>query len=177
MAAGVRHLVVVQGDQLDAGAAMMNLKLLDPRTIVRAAEQAYAGSRAPLASVEGSIRQILDWREYVRGVYWLLMPGYLDRNALEAHEPLPSFYWDGATSLACLRAVIRQTLDLGDAHRRHFFAHHRAWLETSPRLALAGKNLDRFSAAELAASPRRAADIRAHGGQPPKEERGFSPGV
>jgi deoxyribodipyrimidine photolyase-related protein len=97
-------------------AAAMNLKLLNPRDVIRAAEQALARRRASLASVEGFIRQILGWREYVRGVYWLHMPGYVDRNALRAVEPLPKFYWTAETPMACLRASIRQTLDLGYAH-------------------------------------------------------------
>jgi deoxyribodipyrimidine photolyase-related protein len=96
--------------------AAMNLKLLDPREVIRAAEQAHAGGLAPLASVEGFIRQILGWREYVRGIYWLHMPAYLERNALGAREPLPAFYWTGETPMACLRASIGQSLELGYAH-------------------------------------------------------------
>lgn len=96
--------------------AAMNLKLLSPRRAVEAAEQAYREGRAPLASVEGFIRQILGWREYVRGVYWHHMPEYLARNALGARAPLPGFFWTGDTELRCLHHVIRQTLDLGYAH-------------------------------------------------------------
>jgi deoxyribodipyrimidine photolyase-related protein len=95
---------------------VMNLKLLNPRECVEAAEAACRAGRAPLASVEGFIRQILGWREYVRGIYWTQMPGYLDRNALDAHEPLPTFYWTGATDMACLRDAITQTLTHGYAH-------------------------------------------------------------
>jgi len=97
-------------------AAAMNLKLLDPRQVIAAAEQAYRDGSVPLASVEGFIRQILGWREYVRGVYWLHMPGYLERNALSAREPLPGFYWSGDTDLQCLRESIGQTLRYGYAH-------------------------------------------------------------
>jgi len=96
--------------------AAMNLKLLDPRVVIAAAEEAYRDGRAPLASVEGFIRQILGWREYVRGIYWHFMPGYLERNALEAHEPLPEFYWTGKTAMACLRDALGQTLEHGYAH-------------------------------------------------------------
>lgn len=96
--------------------AAMNLKLLDPREVVGAAERAYREGRAPLASAEGFIRQILGWREYVRGIYWHFMPEYLEKNALGAREPLPAFYWDGETEMACLRDAITQTLDLGYAH-------------------------------------------------------------
>lgn len=94
----------------------MNLKLLNPRDAVAAAEKAYREGRAPLASVEGFIRQILGWREYVRGIYWQFMPRYLERNELEATQPLPAFYWTGETDMNCLRAVIRQTLEIGYAH-------------------------------------------------------------
>lgn len=96
--------------------AAMNLKLLHPREVVAAAEAAYRSGHAPLASVEGFIRQILGWREYVRGIYWTQMPGYLERNALGASAPLPAFYWTGDTDLACLRDALQQTLRLGYAH-------------------------------------------------------------
>jgi deoxyribodipyrimidine photolyase-related protein len=94
----------------------LNLKLLNPRELVAAAEAAYRRGHAPLASAEGFIRQVLGWREYVRGVYWTQMPGYLSRNALDAQSPLPSFYWTGDTEMACLRDAIGQTLRLGYAH-------------------------------------------------------------
>ncbi len=94
----------------------MNLKLLDPRTAIAAAVGALERGEAPLASVEGFVRQILGWREYVRGVYWLEGPAYLERNALDAHQPLPAFYWTGETDYACLRAAIGQVLEYGYAH-------------------------------------------------------------
>ncbi len=97
-------------------AAAMNLKLLDPRDVIRAAEAAYRAGLAPLNAVEGFIRQILGWREYVRGVYWLHMPDYLNRNALDANRPLPDFYWTGDTEMNCLRQAIGQTLQYGYAH-------------------------------------------------------------
>ncbi len=96
--------------------AAMNLKLLSPRQVVEAALAALAAGEAPIEAVEGFIRQVLGWREYVRGVYWLRMPGYADLNALDAHAPLPAFYWTGETDMACLRAAIGQTLALGYAH-------------------------------------------------------------
>jgi deoxyribodipyrimidine photolyase-related protein len=83
---------------------------------VAAAEEAYHAGRAPLNAVEGFIRQILGWREYVRGIYWHYMPQYLQRNALQAQEKLPDFYWTGETDMQCLRQAIRQTLDYGYAH-------------------------------------------------------------
>lgn len=96
--------------------AAINLKLIDPLTVCRAAEQAWQAGRAPIAAVEGFIRQILGWREYVRGLYWRFMPGWLDENALGAEAPLPAFFWTGQTEMACLRAVIGQTLETGYAH-------------------------------------------------------------
>jgi deoxyribodipyrimidine photolyase-related protein len=96
--------------------AAMNLKLLDPREVIAAAEEAYRKGRAPLASVEGFIRQILGWREFVRGIYWHFMPGYLELNALAAQRPLPDFYWTGKTEMNCLRKTIGQTLEFGYAH-------------------------------------------------------------
>ncbi|MCS7044033.1 MAG: cryptochrome/photolyase family protein [Bryobacteraceae bacterium] len=96
--------------------AAMNLKLLEARDAVRAAEEAWREGKAPLASVEGFIRQILGWREYVRGVYWLWMPEYATWNALDAQAPLPRFYWTGETEMRCLREVIGQTLEYGYAH-------------------------------------------------------------
>lgn len=96
--------------------AALNLKLLDPRTAIRAAEEAHVQGNAPLHAVEGFIRQILGWREYVRGIYWRHMPAYAERNALQADAPLPDFYWTGETEMACLRHCIRQTLDYGYAH-------------------------------------------------------------
>ncbi|HZH08115.1 MAG TPA: cryptochrome/photolyase family protein, partial [Lautropia sp.] len=96
--------------------AALNLKLLRAREVVEAAVAAYRGGAAPLASVEGFVRQILGWREYVRGIYWTGMPGYAERNALEAHEDLPAWYWTGNTDMACLRDAISQTLQHGYAH-------------------------------------------------------------
>lgn len=97
-------------------AAALNLKLLQSREVVTAAEAAYRAGHVPLASAEGLIRQVLGWREYVRGVYWTQMPRYLDRNALQANADLPSWYWDGRTDMACLRDAIHQTLQYGYAH-------------------------------------------------------------
>ena len=96
--------------------AAMNLKLLSPRRAVDAAVAAWRAGRAPIEAVEGFVRQILGWREYVRGVYWLRMPGFLDDNALGADQPLPALYWTGQTQMACLQDALRQTLDLGYAH-------------------------------------------------------------
>jgi len=96
--------------------AVMNLKLLSPFTVIEATLKCFHQGQAPLNAVEGFVRQILGWREYVRGVYWTLMPDYLSRNALAANQPLPEFYWDAQTPMNCLSQTIRQTLDYGYAH-------------------------------------------------------------
>ncbi|HET9064035.1 MAG TPA: cryptochrome/photolyase family protein, partial [Candidatus Binatia bacterium] len=96
--------------------AALNLKLLNPREVLAAAEGAWRAKRAHIASVEGFIRQILGWREYVRGIYWHFMPGYVGRNTLGADTPLPPFYWTGDTEMNCLRHALHQTLDHGYAH-------------------------------------------------------------
>jgi len=97
-------------------AAALNLKLLTAREVVQAAEAAYRRGEADLASTEGFIRQILGWREYVRGVYWLHMPQYLQRNALGATRALPAFFWNAQTDMACLRDALELTLQHGYAH-------------------------------------------------------------
>jgi deoxyribodipyrimidine photolyase-related protein len=94
----------------------LNLKLISPREVIAAAEAAWWSGRAPIAAVEGFVRQILGWREYVRGIYWLKMPDYLEMNALQASEPLPGWYWTGDTPMACVRNALGQTLRLGYAH-------------------------------------------------------------
>ena len=97
-------------------AAAMNLGLLDPLAVARAAETEYRAGRAPLNAVEGFIRQVIGWREYVRGMYWLDMPGMAEANALDAQRPLPDFYWTGETEMACLADCVRTTRDNAYAH-------------------------------------------------------------
>ena len=96
--------------------AALNLKLLTAREVVQAAEAAYRTGKVPLESAEGFIRQVLGWREFVRGIYWTQMPGYHERNALDARQELPAWYWTGHTDMACLRDAITQTLAHGYAH-------------------------------------------------------------
>jgi deoxyribodipyrimidine photolyase-related protein len=99
--------------------AALNLKLLSPRVAVNAAVKACQENKAPLAAVEGFVRQILGWREFVRGMYWLRMPQFLDDNHLNAQENLPDFYWTGETDMHCMKQAIGQTLQHGYAHHIH----------------------------------------------------------
>lgn len=94
----------------------MNAGLLDPLETAKAAEAEYKAGRVPLNAAEGFIRQIIGWREYVRGIYWQRMPGYIEANALGAERPLPEFYWTGDTQLACLKAAVGQTIEEAYAH-------------------------------------------------------------
>ena len=95
----------------------LNTKMLHPREVIDRAEQACREGQAPLHAVEGFIRQILGWREYVRGVYWAQMPGYTEANALGHTRPLPAWFWTGETRMACLASAIGQSLE-------HAYAHH-----------------------------------------------------
>ena len=113
LTSALRHQSFLYHSRLSAA---MNLKLLDPRDVIAAAERAYREGCAPLATVEGFIRQVLGWREYVRGIYWHFMPGYLEMNEFKATQPLPAFFWTGETDLNCLRQVICQSLEFGYAH-------------------------------------------------------------
>lgn len=94
----------------------LNLGLLTPREVVAAAEAAWRAGRVPIASAEGFIRQILGWREFVRGVYFHEGPGYTARNALGHGRALPGAYWGSATQMACLAQVVGQTRDRAYAH-------------------------------------------------------------
>jgi deoxyribodipyrimidine photolyase-related protein len=96
--------------------AVLNCGLLEPMEIIRRAEHSYHVGLAPLNAVEGFIRQILGWREYVRGLYWLKMPEYAQSNALDAQRPLPDFYWTGKTDMNCLAQVIGETFENAHAH-------------------------------------------------------------
>jgi deoxyribodipyrimidine photolyase-related protein len=108
---------------------MLNIGLLDPLILCRAAEAEYRTGRAPLNAVEGFIRQIIGWREYVRGIYWLKGPNYLTSNALNAKRRLPALYWTGDTDMACMAAVIGQT-------REEAYAHHIQRLMVTGNFAL-----------------------------------------
>ncbi len=94
----------------------LNVKMLNPREVVAKAEAAYQAGHAPLAAVEGFIRQILGWREYVRGVYWANMPEFAERNFFGHTRSLPRWFWDGQTKMHCLSQAITQSLEQAHAH-------------------------------------------------------------
>ena len=94
----------------------LNAGLLLPLELCKMAEQAYLNGLAPLNAVEGFIRQILGWREYVRGIYWLYMPAYAERNYFGADLPLPKLYWGGPTKMFCMQEVVRQTKQAAYSH-------------------------------------------------------------
>lgn len=94
----------------------LNVKMLSPREVIVRVEAAYREGGAPLSAVEGFIRQILGWREYVRGIYWAHMPGYESCNALDHQAPLPSWFWSGNTQMRCLQLAIGQSLQTAHAH-------------------------------------------------------------
>ncbi|WP_339111878.1 cryptochrome/photolyase family protein [Thioclava sp. GXIMD2076] len=94
----------------------LNLGLLGPLEVCQAAARAYAAGKVPLNSAEGFIRQIIGWREYVRGIYFHEGPDYTARNHLDQHRKLPWAYWGGKTEMNCLRHAVAQTRDLAYAH-------------------------------------------------------------
>lgn len=110
-------------------AQYLNCGLLDPLRICRKVEAAWREGVVPLNAAEGFIRQVIGWREYVRGIYWLTMPGYERSNFLEHTRPLPEFYWTGQTDMACLRSAICQT-------REQAYAHHIQRLMVTGNFAL-----------------------------------------
>ncbi|GAB4182162.1 MAG: cryptochrome/photolyase family protein [Wenzhouxiangellaceae bacterium] len=107
----------------------LNAGLLEPLAVCRAAEQAWRDGKAPLNAVEGFIRQIIGWREYVRGLYWLLMPDYAEHNYFSAQRDLPDFYWSGETRMACVAAAVTVTME-------EAYAHHIQRLMVTGNLAL-----------------------------------------
>ena len=97
-------------------ALYMNIGLLDPREVCEAAEKAWRDGAAPINAVEGFIRQIIGWREYMRGLYYLQGPDYTRRNALGHDRDLPDLFWGGETRMRCLSRTIEQTRDEAYAH-------------------------------------------------------------
>ena len=94
----------------------INAGLLDPLDVCQRIADEYTSGCVPLNAAEGFIRQIIGWREYVRGIYWLKMPDYLDQNFFGANKSLPEFYWTADTEMACLRAAVTQTKEEAYAH-------------------------------------------------------------
>ena len=107
----------------------INAGFLDPLYVCQRVEAAYQSGYAPLNAVEGYIRQIIGWREYMRGIYWLKMPEYGSGNFFDNTRPLPYFYWTGETDMACLRAAITQT-------KKEAYAHHIQRLMITGNFAL-----------------------------------------
>ena len=107
----------------------LNAGLLLPLEICNMAEAAYRAGKAPLNAVEGFIRQILGWREYIRGIYWQFMPHYGMRNSLNAKTPLPWFYWSAETKMFCVAETVRHTRD-------HAYSHHIQRLMVTGNFAL-----------------------------------------
>ncbi len=110
-------------------APALNIGLLNPKEVCAAAEREFWEKRAPLNAVEGFVRQIVGWREYVRGVYWQLMPSYADSNALDARRSLPDFYWTGQTDMKCLQESLMST-------HQNAYSHHIQRLMVTGNFAL-----------------------------------------
>ncbi|MDX1625560.1 MAG: cryptochrome/photolyase family protein [Wenzhouxiangellaceae bacterium] len=107
----------------------INLGILDPMEVCRAVEQAWKDDEAPINSVEGFIRQVIGWREFMRGVYWLKMPEYASEDFFGNDRPLPDWYWSGKTRMRCLAETI-------DGTRRNAYAHHIQRLMITGNFAL-----------------------------------------
>ncbi len=107
----------------------LNIGLLDPLTCIKKVEAEYHQGRVPINSAEGFIRQILGWREYVRGIYWLNMPKYEKENFLNAKNKLPQFYWDGVTKMNCIKQCVKNT-------KENAYAHHIQRLMVTGNFAL-----------------------------------------
>ncbi|WP_425405004.1 cryptochrome/photolyase family protein [Hwanghaeella sp.] len=107
----------------------INIGLLDPLDVCRRAEAAYKDGKAPLNAVEGFIRQIIGWREFIRGIYWWAGADYVEGNALGARRDLPWFYWSGDTEMNCIRETVKQT-------REEAYAHHIQRLMVTGTFAL-----------------------------------------
>lgn len=114
----------------------LNCGLLQPLEVIEKAEKAYRENNAPLNAVEGFIRQILGWREYIRGIYWLKMPDYASENFLDAKRKLPNLYWGGDTHMNCLKQCVSET-------KKNAYAHHIQRLMVVGNFALiAGLNVE-----------------------------------
>jgi deoxyribodipyrimidine photolyase-related protein len=97
-------------------AAALNLKLLNPREVINVALTALNQGDAPIEAVEGFVRQVLGWREFISGLYWLDMPGMREANHFHHARKLPAWYWTADVGMNCMRQTISQTLEHGYAH-------------------------------------------------------------
>jgi deoxyribodipyrimidine photolyase-related protein len=137
----VQHQLPLFGDYQDAMrlnqpflqhsicSAYLNCGLLDVRWMCNKVQQAYLGGAVPLNAAEGFIRQLIGWREYVRGLYWLLMPDYKQHNALAATRTLPGYYWHGNTRMRCMQQAVHHTIE-------HAYSHHIQRLMITGNFAL-----------------------------------------
>ncbi len=107
----------------------LNCGLLDPLDLCRKIDAAFRAGRVPLNAAEGYIRQVIGWREYVRGIYWMKMPDYAASNTFGHSRPLPDFYWTGETKMLCVREAVTQT-------REEAYAHHIQRLMVTGNFAL-----------------------------------------
>lgn len=124
------HLLVHFGDYQDAMdpdqpylyhsrlSFAMNCKLLSPKEVVTTVIDYWRThpEDITISQVEGFVRQIIGWREYMRGMYWMQMPDFASANYLDNHNPLPEFYWTGNTKMNCLKCSIQNSLDNAYAH-------------------------------------------------------------
>lgn len=112
----------------------LNIKLISPQEVVEAAETHWRAhsDEISIAQAEGFIRQVLGWREYMRGIYWAHMPDYAQENFFEAARKLPEYFWTGDTRMQCVKRAVTQSLDYGYAH------HIQRLMVTGNFCALAG---------------------------------------
>lgn len=123
------HLLVYFGDFQDAMhtdqinlyhsriSFAMNCKLISPKEVIEKSIHTFRKDKnIDISQIEGFVRQILGWREYMRGMYWALMPEYKTLNSLQNYNDLPDFYWTGNTKMNCLKNAINNSLDNAYAH-------------------------------------------------------------
>jgi deoxyribodipyrimidine photolyase-related protein len=110
-------------------AQYLNCGLLDPLDVCNQVEAAYRSGAVPLNAAEGYIRQVIGWREYMRGIYWLKMPDYAASNYFDNQRELPGFYWTADTAMTCIKAAVTQT-------KEHAYAHHIQRLMITGNFAL-----------------------------------------
>ena len=120
----------------------INVKLLSPLEVINAAIKAWEKSSGAISieQIEGFVRQIAGWREFMRGVYWAHMPKYKTLNFLDARRPLPHYFWDGDTKMRCVKHAVQQSLEEGYAH------HIQRLMVTGNFSILSGINPDEVDA-------------------------------